>query len=126
MSEPTNSLIAAVIDGDDAQVRRLVAQGAPVDERNRKGETPLILAAKTDQFRTAEFLLQSGADVMAASRFGWTAGYAAQSSRLARGPEADARDRVLAELKARGFPFPAPHPADLQGTLHGSAEVPAR
>jgi ankyrin repeat protein len=103
-------LIEAVMQEDEARVRQLVAAGANLEDQDGDEQTPLLIAAKTDQFIIAEFLLDAGASIWAKSDFGWTVGFAAQSSNLARGAENEARLRVLAKLKARGFPFPAEHP----------------
>jgi ankyrin repeat protein len=111
MHGSSDTLIEAVMNMDEGRVRALVEGGADIDAPDRKQQTPLILAAKTDQFRIAEYLIGKGANILAASKFGWTVGYAAQSSKLVRGPEAEARDRVLDQLRRRGFPFPAAEPA---------------
>lgn len=109
MATPSNSLIAAVYNRDEARVRQLVAAGAPLEERKSDRSTPLLLAAETDQFEIAEVLIDAGADIWATSEFGDSVGWAAEHSRLAGGPDAEARERVLAKLRARGFPFPAEH-----------------
>lgn len=110
MNQQTD-LIDAVLNSDETRVRALIAAGQPIDQRNPINDTPLTLAAKTDQFVIAEILIDGGADIMAHNRFGWTAGYAAQTSRLlSEGPEGEARDRVISRLRERGFPFPAPRP----------------
>lgn len=110
----SDSLIEAVMIADPGEVERLIAAGAPLEQANHKGETPLIIAAKTDQFRIAETLLRAGANPFAVSQFGWTAGYAAQTSRLVRGPEFEAKARVAAELEARGYPVPGPDKPEIK------------
>lgn len=117
MHASSETLIEAVMNTDDARVRQLVESGANLEQVDRKQQTALILAAKTDQFRMAEYLIGKGANILAASKFGWTVGYAAQTSRLVRGPEAEARDRVLEQLKQRGFPFPAADPSTVKALL---------
>ena len=111
------SLVQATMNGDKAEVRQLIASGANLEDVNHKQETALILAAKTDQFEIAELLIGAGANVLAVSTFGWTAGYAAQTSRLERGPEAAARLRVIEQLKSKGVAFSAPHPADVMQVI---------
>lgn len=125
MHGSSENLIEAVMNMDDARVRQLVESGANIDAPDRKLQTPLILAAKTDQFRIAEYLISKGANVLAASKFGWTVGYAAQNSMLARGPEAEARDRVLEQLRQRGYPFPAAEPAAVKAMLAEGRWPPA-
>lgn len=104
-----NAMLEAVSDRDEATVRRFAALRNGLEERNEIGATPLIVATTSNQFVIAEVLVDAGADVFAADKFGVTAGLAAETSRLRAGSiEGDARERVLAKLKARGFPFPAP------------------
>jgi ankyrin repeat protein len=65
-------LMAAVTDGDAGAVRKLLADGAPVDERFplvngfNDGATPLIVAARDGHTEIARLLLDAGADVNAA------------------------------------------------------------
>ncbi|HQS97474.1 MAG TPA: hypothetical protein PK823_13375 [Novosphingobium sp.] len=125
MHGSSENLIEAVMNMDENRVRQLVESGAPIDQTDRKLQTPLILAAKTDQFRIAEYLIGKGANVLAASKFGWTVGYAAQNSMLQRGPEAEARDRVLEQLRQRGYPFPAAEPAVVKVMLAEKRWPPA-
>lgn len=110
----SDTLIDAVMIADADEVQRLIAARAPLEQANHKGETPLIIAAKTDQFRIAESLLAAGANPFAVSQFGWTTGYAAQTSRLVRGPEFEAKARVEAQLKARGYPVPGPDKPEIK------------
>ena len=104
-----NAMLEAVSDRDEVTVRRFAAARSGLDERNEIGATPLIVATTSNQFVIAEVLVDAGADVFAIDKFGVTAGLAAETSRLRAGTvEGDARERVLAKMKARGFPFPAP------------------
>ena len=119
------TLVDAVMNGNKSEARRLIKSGVFLDETNRKDETPLILAAKTDQFVIAEMLLDAGADIFKASKFGWTVGYAAETSRLSRGEEYEARLRVIEKLKARNYPFPAIHPAAMQDKIANGQWPPA-
>ena len=47
------------------QVKRLIAEGTEVDERDDKGATPLIIAAYSGQQAVADFLISEGADIRA-------------------------------------------------------------
>lgn len=113
-ADPGTSLIKAVYDGNESRVRALVSSGANLEERKSDESTPLLLAAETDQFEIAEILIDHGANIWATSEFGDTVGYATEQSRLIGGPDFDARQRVLAKLKERGFPFPAEHPTVIE------------
>jgi ankyrin repeat protein/ketosteroid isomerase-like protein len=64
-------LMAAVTEGDVAEVERLIAAGAEIDERYpvvngfNDAHTPLLVAARDGHTRIAELLLAAGADVNA-------------------------------------------------------------
>lgn len=110
----TNGLVEAVMIEDADRVRQLIAAGASLEDQDGDEQTPLLIAAKTDQFVIAEMLLDAGANIWAKSDFGWTVGYAAQTSKLTSGAENEARLRLLEKLKAKGFPFPAEHPTVIE------------
>jgi ankyrin repeat protein len=55
-------LIAAVLAGDEAEVRRLIASGADVNELGDQGRTPLIEAAGKGDVRMVRLLLEAGAE----------------------------------------------------------------
>jgi hypothetical protein len=120
----TGGLVQATMEGSEVRVRQLILDGADLEESDSKQQTSLLIAAKTDQFDIAEILIDAGANVLTTSRFGWTVGYAAETSRIAAGPDADARLRVLDKLRARGFPFPAPHPDHVKSLMDRSAWPP--
>lgn len=122
MSNPSQTLIDAVFHEDERSVRRLIAAGAPLEQPDEDGQTPLVLAAKTDQFVLANILLDAGANPMAASKFGWTAPYAAHSSQLAGGPEFAAREAFIAKLRQRGITFPPPRPAQVRAAMAGEPQ----
>lgn len=113
-SDQPETLIEAVYERDKARVIELASSGAALEERDLEGQTPLVLAASTDQFEIAEVLLDAGADPFAASQFGWTAGYAAQTTNLQRGPEFEAMQRVSQRLRARGYPVPGPDKQEIK------------
>lgn len=124
MNPADDTVLKAVMDESERRVQALIAARASLEERDNRGQTPLILAAQTDQFQIAEDLILGGADIFATSRSGWTVGYAAQTSRLAAGPDAQARDRVLAILQQRRFPLPAPHPLEVAQMVKDGAWPP--
>jgi hypothetical protein len=110
----TQGLVEAVMNEDEGRVRQLIAARANLEEQDGDEQTPMLIAAISDQFIIAEMLLDAGVSIWAKSDFGWTVGYAAQTSNLVRGGENEARLRVLARLKAKGFPFPAEHPTIIE------------
>ena len=104
-------MLAAVMHSKPDEVRRLAAQGIGLDERDPANKpTPMIVAAQTLQWQMAEVLLDHGADIWAHDEFGITAAQVAETSRVIPGSDEDqARLRVIAKLKARGYPFPPPN-----------------
>lgn len=114
VGKPTESVLAAVMNRDEGNVRALVAARANLEERDVDESTPLLLASETNQFVIAEVLIDGGANIWATSEFGDSVGFVTERSRLIAGPDFEARARVLAKLKARGFPFPADQPATVE------------
>lgn len=55
-------LIAAVLAGNEAEVRRLIESGADVNELGDQGRTPLIEAASKGDARLVRVLLEAGAE----------------------------------------------------------------
>lgn len=80
---PTNaSLLVTARDGTAADVLRLLAEGADVNERDEWGQTPLMYAATADNVDTMRVLLNARAEVDAVTPAGWTAlMYAARDAR---------------------------------------------
>lgn len=62
------SLHNAVMAGDAALVETLLNEGAAVDEVDRTGGTPLLLAVTSGNTKIAELLLKSGASVNAQAK----------------------------------------------------------
>jgi beta-lactamase regulating signal transducer with metallopeptidase domain/ankyrin repeat protein len=60
----------AACKGDLAEVKRLLAQGMSVDEKDEHGCTPLFWSVAASQKEMVEFLLTSGADVNIKNKFG--------------------------------------------------------
>lgn len=103
------SVRIAVEQRDPEAVRVAVAAGRGIDERNDVGATPLITAVSSGQFVIAEMLVDGGADIFAADRFGLTAAHLAAIVPFPPGTvEGDAKQRVLAKLRQRGMPQPPP------------------
>lgn len=53
----------AVLEGNDVQIAHLLKLGAEIDERDAKGQTPLLLAVGEGNLAVAKLLLKSGASV---------------------------------------------------------------
>lgn len=58
--------------GHEDDVRKIIAQGADVNEKNDAGETPLYIAAWTGNLEVAEILIEAGADVNVRDIYGDT------------------------------------------------------
>lgn len=65
-------LVDAIKMGDSAMVRRLIADGADPNAGETDGTTALHWAARRDDVEAASLLLEAGADVDAANRYGVT------------------------------------------------------
>ena len=72
-STPEELLRSAAYAGNMQEVQRLLAQGTPVDARDKEGWTPLMWAQVGEQAEVIELLLAKGADVNAKDRAGHTA-----------------------------------------------------
>ncbi len=59
----SGELIEAAEAGDEARVKRLIAQGAPVNLMDAKGRTALMAAASRSHVGVARALIDAGADV---------------------------------------------------------------
>ncbi|WP_347091295.1 hypothetical protein [Sphingomonas parapaucimobilis] len=103
-------MLGAVMHSKPDEVRRLAEQGIGLNERDPANQsTPMIAAAETMQWGMVEVLIDHGADIWAYDQFGITAAQQTETSRVVPGSNEDqARLRVIAKLKARGYPFPPP------------------
>lgn len=97
--------------GDVEKVRELLTQGADVDERDERGETPLIKAALAGQTAAAAALIEAGANVSARNDRGFSGLHAAAYSGsveiatmlLDHGvPVDDRADRAITSLHVAG------------------------
>lgn len=68
----SEALLESADDGELEAVKRLLAEGAPVDSRDEDGRTPLMLALDEAETEVARALLAAGADVAALDREGRT------------------------------------------------------
>lgn len=59
------ALMTAVKDGNVTTVRRLIAEGADVNERDSGGDAPVIMAAYLGHADVLRLLLEAGGDVTA-------------------------------------------------------------
>jgi hypothetical protein len=100
-------LKAAIALNSLGAVRLLVAHGAPVDEHDVGGATPLRLAVEQQNFRIAEFLLAQGADPWSVGANGETVGAIIDGPMRPGEPEEQAaRQRVVARLQKAGWRLP--------------------
>ncbi len=58
-------LHAAALDGNLPEIRRLLADGRPIDARDKNGRTALLVATHANQIAAAGALIEAGADVNA-------------------------------------------------------------
>ena len=65
-------LLDAARRGDTAKVRRLLAEGAGIDQIDKYGKSALMLVSIYNHLETASVLLKDGADVNQANRWGFT------------------------------------------------------
>jgi ankyrin repeat protein len=102
IKEKDRKLLAAA-SGDVEAVKRLLAQGANFNFRDKHGETPLHRAAKFGGLETARLLITSGADVNAATMYGhtplhdaafWSHGTGVAELLVASGADIEARTGV--------------------------------
>jgi hypothetical protein len=87
--------------------RLLVDHGAPVEEHDAGGATPLRLAVEQQNFRIAEFLLGQGANPWSVGANGETVGAVVDGPLRPGEPEEQAaRRRVVPLLEKAGWRFP--------------------
>ena len=69
---PLPPLVPAAHDGRTAEVRRLLDEGADVDQADEYGFTALLWASARNHIEIAAVLLEAGADVNKANFYGRT------------------------------------------------------
>ncbi|MBO2455405.1 ankyrin repeat domain-containing protein [Actinomadura barringtoniae] len=62
MTDNDQALLRAAAEGDVAQVRQALNEGAAIESRDDQGRTPLLLAASADHVEVARELVKAGAD----------------------------------------------------------------
>ncbi|HZX85771.1 MAG TPA: ankyrin repeat domain-containing protein [Reyranella sp.] len=65
MTATAQTMLAAAERGDTAGVERLIASGAPIDQANTSGQTPLLLAVQNNHLAVATRLIDAGANINA-------------------------------------------------------------
>ncbi len=62
------AIVRAVLDGDEGELKALVAAGADLDQYDATGQTPLLTIVFVGAADAAELLLRHGADPNRANR----------------------------------------------------------
>lgn len=105
----TVTAMYAVEQGDSDAVREAVAVKRGMEQLDESSSTSFLKACASGQYVIAEILLDGGANAWAVDEFGLAAAHYIEVSPFPPGTqEGDAKERVLAKLRARGFPFPPP------------------
>lgn len=65
LAQQPASLVAAAGRGDLAAVRRLVEGGAPIEQRDERGRTPVLAATDGNHLEVVRYLIARGANVNA-------------------------------------------------------------
>lgn len=73
----TKSLHSAARHNDSETIKKMIAAGADLNERDNNGSTPLILAAMNGHLEIVELLLHLGADKNLKDNSGYNAYYSA-------------------------------------------------
>ncbi|MGG3885872.1 ankyrin repeat domain-containing protein [Brevibacillus panacihumi] len=63
MGQLNESLLQAVNHGDQAEIKRLLADGADIDATDERGRTSAMIAVHTDQLDVFQFLASQGANI---------------------------------------------------------------
>ena len=119
------ALWRAALFGRRDLVRLLASAGAKLDKGNSQNESPLIAAVQGDQYQVALLLLDLGSSPFATSDEGYTAGYWITRSAIpGTGVEGQAMAQFIERLKATGFPWPPPKPAEVMAAKARDAWPP--
>jgi len=70
---PSPISMSAVRNNNIEAVRKAIEQGADVNEKNKNGQTALIIAASKNLLEMAELLIEQGADINIKDNLGFTA-----------------------------------------------------
>src|SRR5438552_7240682 len=101
-------LLQTASEGNDTAVRQLLAQGAPANERNNRGATSLMIAARNGDLGMMQALLSKGADPSIADNQGQTVfGWAEPSPTTAKYVTAFLLDRGITKQPPRAAAPPA-------------------
>ena len=65
MAVTAQTMLEAADRGDTAGIERLIASGAPIDQANASGQTPLLLAVQNHHLAVATRLIDAGANINA-------------------------------------------------------------
>ena len=120
-------LFQAVAKGDIGAVRVLLANGADLDAKDDRGDTPLIIAVGNHNIAAVKLLIEKGADISARNNYEETALFEAAESApvVLRMADAPATPNVHNEPTPAVFPE-APWVKSVRMLLDSGANVEAR
>lgn len=110
----------AILKGAEASVLLHIRRGAPLEGRDERGRTPLLLAAAAGRVATCQLLISEGADIAAIDKEGLTAAKLAERAGFAEIVEAllpligqlETVRPLPAETRVDATPLDAAAPAD--------------
>jgi hypothetical protein len=118
-------MLQAAVEGNDTLVRQLLAQGAPGNQRDERGATALMIAARNGDLGMMQALLSRGADPSLTDNQGQTVfGWAEPSPTTAKYVAAFLTDRGISKQPPRAA-TPSPSP-QVKASLSTLATILAR
>ncbi len=94
-------LIEAAKRGEPSEIRRLLADGIDVNDTDKNGTSPLIMASCAGQLKAVELLLNAGADKTPKDSLGYDAYHAAMFYGDFRGATVEPYDRIMKLIKSK-------------------------
>ena len=107
-------LVSAAIVGNRKATELLLKAGAKIDQPDTDGETAATTAMLMGEGRLVLYLLDHGASLWSASKFGITIAGEVNSDGRVRPRERAINGEIVARLKAAHYPWPPPSRAEVE------------